>query len=67
MQTPQIFRFAIIEEAYRQAKGDVTDDSMLVEQIGGKVKLYMGSYGNIKITTPHDLTVAELLIKENGQ
>ncbi len=67
VQTPQIFRFAIIEEAYRQAKGDVTDDSMLVEQIGGKVKLYMGSYGNIKITTPHDLTVAELLIKENGQ
>lgn len=67
VQTPQIFRFAIIEEAYRQAKGDVTDDSMLVEKIGGKVKLFMGSYDNIKITTPHDLTVAELLIKENEQ
>jgi 2-C-methyl-D-erythritol 4-phosphate cytidylyltransferase len=66
VQTPQIFRFAIIEEAYRQAKGDVTDDSMLVEQIGGKVKLFMGSYDNIKITTPHDLTVAELLVKKNG-
>jgi 2-C-methyl-D-erythritol 4-phosphate cytidylyltransferase len=67
VQTPQIFRFGIIEEAYRQSKGDATDDSMLVEQIGGKVKLFMGSYSNIKITTPHDLTVAELLVKENGQ
>jgi 2-C-methyl-D-erythritol 4-phosphate cytidylyltransferase len=67
VQTPQIFRFAIIEEAYRQAKGDVTDDAMLVENIGGKVKIYMGSYDNIKITTPYDLKVAELLIKENGQ
>jgi 2-C-methyl-D-erythritol 4-phosphate cytidylyltransferase len=66
VQTPQIFRFAIIEEAYRQAKGDVTDDAMLVEKIGGKVKLYMGSYDNIKITTPYDLKVAELLIRENG-
>jgi 2-C-methyl-D-erythritol 4-phosphate cytidylyltransferase len=67
VQTPQIFRFRIIEEAYRQAKGDVTDDSMLVEQIGGRVKLYMGSYDNIKITKPHDLAVAELLIKNHGQ
>jgi len=63
VQTPQIFRYAIIEEAYRQAKSDATDDAMLVERIGGKVKLYMGSYDNIKITTPHDLAVAEYLIK----
>jgi 2-C-methyl-D-erythritol 4-phosphate cytidylyltransferase len=63
VQTPQFFRFSIIEEAYRQAKGDVTDDAMLVEQVGGKVKLYLGSYDNIKITTPRDLAVAELMIK----
>jgi len=63
VQTPQIFRFSILEEAYRQAKGDVTDDAMLVEQAGGKVKLYLGSYDNIKITTPRDLAVAELMIK----
>jgi 2-C-methyl-D-erythritol 4-phosphate cytidylyltransferase len=67
VQTPQVFRFSLIEKAYQQAKGDVTDDAMLVEQIGGKVKLYMGSYDNIKITTPHDLAVAELLIKNYGQ
>jgi 2-C-methyl-D-erythritol 4-phosphate cytidylyltransferase len=62
-QTPQIFRFDIITEAYRRLREDVTDDASLVEQIGHKVKLYMGSYENIKITTPHDLAVAELLIR----
>jgi 2-C-methyl-D-erythritol 4-phosphate cytidylyltransferase len=64
VQTPQIFRAAIIKEAYRQARGDVTDDATLVEQTGSQVKLYMGSYDNIKITTPRDLAIAELLIKE---
>jgi 2-C-methyl-D-erythritol 4-phosphate cytidylyltransferase len=70
VQTPQIFRLDIIKEAYRQAQGDVTDDSSLVEQSGYKVKLFAGSYENIKITTPHDLETASLLIeaaKENGQ
>jgi 2-C-methyl-D-erythritol 4-phosphate cytidylyltransferase len=65
VQTPQVFRLHIIKEAYQQAQGDVTDDAMLVEQIGGKVKLYMGSYDNLKVTTPRDLAIAELLIKES--
>ena len=64
IQTPQIFRFSVIKEAYEQAGGNVTDDASLVEQIGNKVKLYLGSYDNIKITTPHDLAIAELLIKK---
>ncbi len=64
VQTPQIFQFMIIKEAYQRARGDVTDDAMLVEQIGGKVKLYMGSYDNIKITTPRDLAMAECLLKQ---
>jgi 2-C-methyl-D-erythritol 4-phosphate cytidylyltransferase len=67
VQTPQIFRLAIIKEAYQQSHADVTDDSMLVEQTGSKVKLFMGSYDNIKITTPHDLAIAEMLIKEHGR
>jgi 2-C-methyl-D-erythritol 4-phosphate cytidylyltransferase len=67
VQTPQIFRFTLIEEAYRRASGDVTDDAALVEKIGGKIKIFMGSYDNIKITTPHDLAAAELWIKNNGQ
>ncbi len=64
VQTPQVFRLAMIKEAYKQAAGEVTDDAMLVEQIGYKVKLYRGSYDNIKITTPQDLAVAEFLSKK---
>jgi 2-C-methyl-D-erythritol 4-phosphate cytidylyltransferase len=65
VQTPQIFRLSIIKEAYRQSSGDVTDDAMLVEQIGHKVKLYMGSYDNIKVTTPRDLAIADMLSEKN--
>jgi 2-C-methyl-D-erythritol 4-phosphate cytidylyltransferase len=65
VQTPQIFRFALIKKVYQQALGDVTDDAMLVEQNGGKVKLYLGSYNNLKITAPRDLAIAELLLKEH--
>jgi len=63
VQTPQVFRFDTITRAYRQAKGEVTDDASLVEQAGFKVKLYMGSYDNIKITTTNDLLIAEVLLK----
>lgn len=59
VQTPQVFRSDIIAQAYKQAKGEVTDDASLVEQSGYKVKLYMGAYDNIKITTPDDLLIAE--------
>jgi 2-C-methyl-D-erythritol 4-phosphate cytidylyltransferase len=45
----------------------VTDDAALVEKAGYKVKLYMGSYDNIKITKPDDLAVAEALLKEYGR
>ncbi|MHB8104311.1 MAG: 2-C-methyl-D-erythritol 4-phosphate cytidylyltransferase, partial [Dehalococcoidales bacterium] len=65
VQTPQVFRSDVIQDAYRSAKGDVTDDAALVEKAGYKVKLYMGSYGNIKITTPDDLAVAEALVKKH--
>jgi len=61
VQTPQVFRFDIIAEAYRQAEDEATDDASLVEQLGYKVKLYMGSYDNIKVTTPDDLALAEVL------
>jgi 2-C-methyl-D-erythritol 4-phosphate cytidylyltransferase len=61
VQTPQLFRFDIISEAHELIKDDVTDDATMVENLGYKVKLYMGSYDNIKITTPEDLAVAELI------
>jgi len=65
-QTPQVFRFDIIAEAYRQTKYEVTDDARAVEQLGYKVKLYMGSYDNIKVTTPHDLALAEILQRKKA-
>ncbi len=66
VQTPQVFRFDIIKEAHSKAKGMATDDAALVERLGYKIKLYMGSYDNIKITTPGDLALAEILLKGGG-
>jgi len=67
VQTPQVFRFDIITEAYRRVKAEVTDDASLVEQSGYKVKLYMGAYDNIKVTTPADLALAEVLWQKHGK
>ena len=67
VQTPQVFRTDIITEAYSRANGDVTDNASLVEQLGYRVKLYMGSYANIKVTTPDDLALAEVLWRKYEQ
>ncbi|MBI4296572.1 MAG: 2-C-methyl-D-erythritol 4-phosphate cytidylyltransferase [Chloroflexi bacterium] len=64
VQTPQVFRFDIIESAYRKVRGDATDDAALVEQMDYPVKIYLGSYDNIKITISHDLVLAEILLQE---
>ena len=65
-QTPQVFSVPLIVEAFaRQMKADctgITDDAMVVEaQMGVKAQMVMGSYANIKITTPEDLFMAEVL------
>jgi len=62
-QTPQVFLYDVLIKAYREAAAEVTDDAQIVELAGGKVKLYQGSYDNIKITTPSDLAIAEILWK----
>jgi 2-C-methyl-D-erythritol 4-phosphate cytidylyltransferase len=69
VQTPQAFKREIIEEAYqRQAisRGPATDDAVLVEHMGHKVKLVVGERENIKVTTPVDLLYAEYLLKKIG-
>ena len=63
IQTPQVFQTALVKEAYQklmdQKEIQVTDDAMVVEQmLGCRVKLVLGSYENIKITTPEDLEIA---------
>ena len=65
-QTPQVFRYDLIAEAYRQADDEVTDDAALVEKLGHRVEVYMGSYHNIKVTTPEDLAVAEVFLQKKG-
>lgn len=74
VQTPQIFKTSLIIEAYsrlmREECINVTDDAMVVEQMMGMpVKLFEGSYENIKITTPEDLEIAEVFLseKKNGK
>ncbi len=66
-QTPQIFQKALLGKAYDIAIKEGffgTDDSSLVEHIGGKVKMVEGDRSNLKITYPIDLKIAELLIQE---
>jgi 2-C-methyl-D-erythritol 4-phosphate cytidylyltransferase len=66
VQTPQGFRLDILEQAYRQATEEgvlATDDAGLVERIGVKIKLIMGDYHNLKITTSEDLIVAETILR----
>ncbi len=67
VQTPQIFPYEIIMNAYTKAMKEKyysTDDSALVEFNGGKVRIVMGSYKNIKITTPEDISIAEIFLKK---
>ncbi|MFA5079535.1 MAG: 2-C-methyl-D-erythritol 4-phosphate cytidylyltransferase, partial [Dehalococcoidia bacterium] len=63
VQTPQVFRYKILKDAYYSLSGEVTDDAAAVERIGLKVKLYAGDYENIKITTREDLVLAEIIAK----
>lgn len=63
-QTPQAFTCEILKDAYKKASKDGfvgTDEALLVERAGGKVKLVMGSPYNIKITERGDLQIAELI------
>jgi len=68
IQTPQVFPYKKLLKAYEKATGEgfySTDDSALVERYGGKVKVLMGSYRNIKITTPEDLIISEYLLSRS--
>lgn len=69
VQTPQTFQYDIILKAHEQADKDgvrATDDAELVRRLGLTVKIVQGSPDNIKITRPHDLLVAEQILKKRG-
>jgi 2-C-methyl-D-erythritol 4-phosphate cytidylyltransferase len=62
-QTPQVFRRDLLIEAYaKRGKGSATDEASLVEKLGHKVAVVLGSPMNIKITTPEDFKMAEALV-----
>jgi 2-C-methyl-D-erythritol 4-phosphate cytidylyltransferase len=69
VQTPQAFRRAALQRALAQDDGvlaGATDDASLVEAAGGTVRLVAAPRENLKVTTPVDLRVAELLLRERG-
>ena len=67
VQTPQAFRRSALEAALNvdaSVLAQATDDASLVERAGGTVRVVESSPANFKVTTPHDLRVAELLLGE---
>ncbi len=67
IQTPQAFRISLLKEAHEKAiqEGFLgTDDASLVERLGQDVRIVMGNYDNIKLTTPEDLYFAEAIIQK---
>jgi 2-C-methyl-D-erythritol 4-phosphate cytidylyltransferase len=63
-QTPQIFNSDMITKAYENLAVEVTDDATAMERLGYEVKLYMGDYENIKVTTREDLALARIIARE---
>ena len=62
-QTPQAFIYELILNAHIQTEHDVTDDAGMIEAVGHPVHMFMGSYDNIKVTTPEDLHIAEAILR----
>lgn len=68
VQTPQVFDFDLLRGALKKARQDgvtLTDDCAAVEYMGMSVKIVEGDEKNIKITTPLDLKIAELIMEDN--
>ena len=67
VQTPQVFDYDLLRAALQKVakeKVEITDDCSAVERLGMSVKIVEGDERNIKVTTPLDLKIAELLLEE---
>ena len=62
VQTPQVFRASALRDSHARSAGPATDDAVLLERCGYRVRVFPGSPANFKITTVHDLEVARLLV-----
>ncbi len=70
IQTPQIFDADLIKGALTFAvthKIPITDDSSAIARTGFKVRAVEGDVGNIKLTTPEDMILAEAILKDRGE
>ena len=68
IQTPQVFDVDLLRTALKKAQQEgtmVTDDSLAVENLGMSVKIVTGDERNIKVTTPMDLKLAQMLLEED--
>jgi 2-C-methyl-D-erythritol 4-phosphate cytidylyltransferase len=70
VQTPQVFRRSALEgvlaRASEQDLAAATDDAWLIERAGGSVRVVPGEPANLKVTTPFDLRVAEMVLAERA-
>ena len=69
VHTPQVVRTNTLRRGFEKVRAEsleVTDDVSVVEALGEPVKLTLGLYTNIKLTTPDDLAVAEQVLRERG-
>ena len=67
VQTPQVFDFDLLRGALKKAaqdKAEITDDCSAVERMGMSVKIVEGDERNLKVTTPMDLKIAQMLLEE---
>ena len=65
-QTPQAFKFKIINDALASSK-NFTDDAAAVEALGQKVRIVLGERKNIKITLPEDILIAKAILSASGE
>ena len=65
-QTPQVFRYRTLLDSHNACTKDFTDDAAMVESMGHPVKMFLGAYENIKVTTADDLIIAETYLKASS-
>lgn len=66
VQTPQVFRYDLLQEAHRRFGVEVTDDAAMLEALGHPVRTFPGSPRNLKVTTSLDLALARALLAEGS-
>jgi len=70
IQTPQVMRPQLLRDGFKKVQEEsleVTDDVSIIEQLGLPVKLTMGEYTNLKLTTPEDMVIADQIMAGRGQ